>query len=56
MKPALGIVPAAAIVGLTCSAAAIISVLLLKDGFTKELDYNEPLKMSAHHVDEPAFS
>jgi MFS family permease len=52
----LGMVPAAAIVGLTCSAAAIISVLLLKDGFTKELDYNEPLKMSAHHVDEPAFS
>jgi MFS family permease len=56
MKPALGIIPSAAIVGLTCSAAAIISVLILKDGFSKDLDYNESLKTSGSHVNEPILS
>jgi putative MFS transporter len=43
LKPSYGIIPAAAMVGLTCSALAIISTLTLKDGFSRDLDYNEQL-------------
>jgi putative MFS transporter len=41
LRPIAGLVPAAAIVGLSCSVLAMISILVLKDGFSADLDYNE---------------
>ena len=56
MKPSLGIVPAAAVVGLTCSALAIVSILVLKDCFSKNLDYNESLvKPGTRATKEPRW-
>ncbi len=43
LKPMTGIISAAAIVGLTCSVIAIGAILLLEDGFGRDLDYNERL-------------
>ena len=39
LKPSLGIVHAAAVVGLIASGVAITSVLCLEDGFLRDLDY-----------------
>jgi MFS transporter, putative metabolite:H+ symporter len=41
LKPVNGVINAAAIVGLTSSAIAIGAVLLLKDNFSRDLDYTE---------------
>jgi hypothetical protein len=43
LRPLLGIIPAAAIVGFSASALAIVSLLWLKDGFSRDLDFNERL-------------
>lgn len=59
LKPSAGIVPAAAVVGLTCSALAIGAILSLKDSFTRDLDYNEQLssEIPAYEAsNEQAFS
>lgn len=44
LKPSMGVITAAAIVGLTSSTIAVIAVLSLKDSFTRDLDYNEVLE------------
>ncbi len=59
LKPSVGIVPAAAVVGLTCSALATGAILLLKDSFTRDLDYNEQLSSETPTYEannEQAFS
>jgi putative MFS transporter len=43
LRPRFGYIPAAAIVGIACSALAIASVLILKDGFRRNLMFEEAI-------------
>ncbi|MBI3582448.1 MAG: MFS transporter [Nitrospinae bacterium] len=43
LKPELGIVSAAAVVGGTCSTLAIVMTLILRDGLRADLKYNEQI-------------
>jgi MFS family permease len=43
LRPSLGLVPAAAVVGFSASAIAIAALLWLEDGFSRNMDFNERL-------------
>ena len=41
LRPKLGYISAAAIIGFTCSGLAITSILILRDGFQRDLNFEE---------------
>lgn len=43
LKPHMGFIPDAAAVGLACSALSLISIVSLKEGFGRNLDFSESL-------------